>query len=41
LNALITSKGLCVAEQFSEWQDGPTRHEVGLYQDQVTVVEKP
>jgi SAM-dependent methyltransferase len=40
LNALIASKGLRVAEQFSDWQDGTERHEVGLYQDQVTVIEK-
>ncbi len=39
-NALIASKGLRVAEQFNDWQDGSTRHEVGLYQDQVTVIEK-
>jgi ubiquinone/menaquinone biosynthesis C-methylase UbiE len=41
LNALIASKGLRVAEQFNDWQDGAERHEVGLYQDQVTVIEKP
>lgn len=41
LNMLIASKGLRVAEQFNDWQDGSTRHEVGLYQDQVTVIEKP
>ncbi|MGV3658750.1 MAG: class I SAM-dependent methyltransferase [Prosthecobacter sp.] len=40
LNALIASKGLRVAEQFSDWQDGSVRHEVGLYRDQVTVIEK-
>jgi hypothetical protein len=41
LNALIVAKGLRVAEQFSDWQDGPQMHEVGLYQDQLTVIEKP
>ena len=41
LNTLIVAKGLRVAEQFSDWQDGPQKHEVGLYQDQLTVIEKP
>ncbi len=41
LNNLIASKGLRVSEQFSDWQDDNVRHEVGLYQDQVTVIEKP
>jgi ubiquinone/menaquinone biosynthesis C-methylase UbiE len=40
LNALIHSKGLVVANQFSNWEDGSARHEVGLYQDQITVIER-
>lgn len=40
LNALIEAKGLRVAEQFSDWEDGGKRWEVGLYQDQVTVIER-
>lgn len=41
LNELIAAKGLQVAEQFGDWQDGAVRHEVGLYHDQVTVIAKP
>ncbi|MCP5559331.1 MAG: class I SAM-dependent methyltransferase [Verrucomicrobiaceae bacterium] len=41
LNALINAMGLEVAEQFSNWEDGSTRHEVGLYQDQITVIARP
>lgn len=41
LNALIARKGLRVAEQFDHWTDAGQRHEVGLYHDQVTVIEKP
>ena len=40
LNDLITSKGLRVAEQFDHWTDAGQRHEVGLYHDQITVIEK-
>jgi ubiquinone/menaquinone biosynthesis C-methylase UbiE len=40
LNALIAARQLQVAEQFSDWQDGAERYEVGLYQDQVTVIER-
>lgn len=40
LNALIASRGLHVAEQFSDWDDGDARHDVGLYQDQITVIER-
>jgi hypothetical protein len=40
LNALIAEKGLRVAEQFSDWEDAGQRYEVGLYQDQVTVIER-
>lgn len=40
LNELVAAKGLEVREQFSDWQDGPERHEVGLYQDQITVIGK-
>jgi ubiquinone/menaquinone biosynthesis C-methylase UbiE len=41
LNALIAAKGLRVVEQFNDWTEDGQRHEVGLYQDQVTVMEKP
>jgi SAM-dependent methyltransferase len=41
LNALIETKGLIVVDQFSAWEDSLGRHEVGLYQDQVTVIAKP
>jgi len=41
LNELIAAKGLRVVEQFHHWKEGGQRHEVGLYQDQVTVMEKP
>ncbi len=41
LNALIEKKGLIVKEQFGHWTDSTGRHEVGLYQDQVTVIGKP
>lgn len=41
LNALIVTKGLRVVEQFDLWTEDGQRHEVGLYQDQVTVMEKP
>jgi SAM-dependent methyltransferase len=41
LNRLIEGRGLTVLEQFTEWEDGPERHQVGLYQDQVTVIGKP
>ena len=43
LNALVTARGLQVAEQFKEWTDPVTRekHQVGLYDDAVTVIVKP
>lgn len=41
LNALIGEKGLLVKEQFGDWHDEGDRFEVGLYEDQVTVMGKP
>ncbi|TLD69254.1 class I SAM-dependent methyltransferase [Phragmitibacter flavus] len=41
LNDLIVSKGLVVKAQFGDWEDDGKRFEVGLYQDQVTVISKP
>lgn len=40
LNALISAKGLLLVEQFSDWEEAGQRYEVGLYQDQVTVIGK-
>lgn len=41
LNRLIESNGLRVVEQFHHWMEDGQRHEVGLYQDQITIMEKP